>query len=597
MSHAWFKKKMIKKMIKKYFIMLLGMMMFFLTIILSVKGIENGSIMNTDYNNPKIRFTEMLFNPEGSDTGREWIELYIDCDMNYEEENISGINISRYRLNESNTKHNIYRYNDERICGYVVICNDCESFDAEHPDISNNIGNISLLKSSFSLSNTGEYLSILEDDKILFETDYFGVNASEGRSVILINHTWIQSVIGGTPGYYKDDLPTSENNTLENITDEDFLTENMTVENNTLDNSTLEENITIEENNTLEDNTLEDNTQNETIEVNISSIISCQINLSIELANEQQYYDQGTKIFFYNNMSVAGINDKISYNIEYWIDDLSGNILKNKVMTNNLNQKSYTPKIDETDKILIIKNRLVNASCNISNESILEYSKIILIRNPDFEPEECTASDTINNLDESSGNTESYIDIAIKNLVKDYEITAEIYRGNTRKTVTDIYLKDESGKIIEKYHTKINEQYCSTELVWTISKEKPSCDKEHTLIFEGLGLSEERQLMIECPATQDNNSVKITTKSQTISSEKYGNDINSVNTLNNITYNDTLQTYNHTNQSQNQITGSSIYESANQKNRRYSLIGILITIGVGGMVLLIFLKKKYLKNI
>lgn len=38
-------------------------------------------------------------------------------------------------------------------------------------------------------------------------------------------------------------------------------------------------------------------------------------------------------------------------------------------MTNNQDEKTYTPKIDEGDKVLLIKNVLKNIDCNITKNS------------------------------------------------------------------------------------------------------------------------------------------------------------------------------------------------------------------------------------
>ena len=67
-----------------------------------------------------IGFNEIMFNPDGSDAGREWIELYGEC-----------ANLSQYRFFESNTNHNIACYGDcegsSTDC-YQIISNDHATF-------------------------------------------------------------------------------------------------------------------------------------------------------------------------------------------------------------------------------------------------------------------------------------------------------------------------------------------------------------------------------------------------------------------------------------------------------------------------------------
>ena len=53
------------------------------------------------------------------------------------------------------------------------------------------------------------------------------------------------------------------------------------------------------------------------------------------------------------------------------IEDLLGNIIKNKQNTTNTNQKSYSPDIDESDLVLLIKNKLYPLSPGLPDLDLL----------------------------------------------------------------------------------------------------------------------------------------------------------------------------------------------------------------------------------
>ncbi len=92
----------------------------------------------------------------------------------------------------------------------------------------------------------------------------------------------------------------------------------------------------------------------------------CKINLSIE--TDKNYYNNKEKISFYNNLTPKNNN----FIIEYWIENSTGSIIKEKLNTTNLNQKSFTPYLKSSDT-LKIKNKLIQIDCN--NTSNITYSE------------------------------------------------------------------------------------------------------------------------------------------------------------------------------------------------------------------------------
>src|SRR3989344_2054030 len=93
-------------------------------------------------------------------------------------------------------------------------------------------------------------------------------------------------------------------------------------------------------------------------------------NATISIATDKNIYNNKEKITILNNLSVKG-----DYIIEYWVENSNGTIIKDKLNTTNLNAKSFTPNLKDSDK-LKIKNRLASIDCNNTN-TIIESEKEI----------------------------------------------------------------------------------------------------------------------------------------------------------------------------------------------------------------------------
>jgi hypothetical protein len=149
-----------------------------------------------------IIINEIMYDPAGTDTDHEWIEIY-------NADSIS-VNISGWRFNEAGTNHQLSLISGSEVLApgdYAVIVQDDIVFMTDHPDFSGN-----LFDSSFSLSNTGEYLTLNNASLgLVDEVDYlssWGLDL-ENSSLELINASldnnvgsnWQTSyIVGGTPG-------------------------------------------------------------------------------------------------------------------------------------------------------------------------------------------------------------------------------------------------------------------------------------------------------------------------------------------------------------------------------------------------------------
>ena len=95
-------------------------------------------------------FNEIMYDPAGADTDREWIELL--------NESNNTVDLTSWKFFEANTNHGLSSFQGSLtipIGGYVIIANNPAKFLEENVTFQG-----SIVKASFSLSNSGEYIAI-----------------------------------------------------------------------------------------------------------------------------------------------------------------------------------------------------------------------------------------------------------------------------------------------------------------------------------------------------------------------------------------------------------------------------------------------------
>ncbi len=109
----------------------------------------------------KIIINEIMYDPEGTDTGREWIEIY--------NEGSSDVDLTTVRLNENGVNHTFKSFNTPTaILGagkYAIVADSPEKFLLDYTNYSD-----LLIDSAFSLNNTGEALSIVDAEGNVIDT-------------------------------------------------------------------------------------------------------------------------------------------------------------------------------------------------------------------------------------------------------------------------------------------------------------------------------------------------------------------------------------------------------------------------------------------
>ena len=210
--------------------------------------------------------------------------------------------------------------------------------------------------------------------------------------------------------------------------------------------------------------------------------ISCDVSINISV--DKTLYNNQETIEFYNILT----NESFSFIIEYWIEDLFENIVKSKTNTSNTNQKSYTPNIDETDRILVIKNKLMGISCNNSGEEESEI-QVIVIKEENLEDD---SSISIKDTSPSSIEFGSIVRVEI-----------DTYKGDTNKKVIEAWVEGADGKKISSANSKItlNKKYSQYSFTLPLQL-KPNCnndfnDGSYILFVEGLSVSDQYLIDIE----------------------------------------------------------------------------------------------------
>ncbi|OGG88462.1 hypothetical protein A3H15_03130 [Candidatus Kaiserbacteria bacterium RIFCSPLOWO2_12_FULL_50_28] len=139
-----------------------------------------------------VVINEIMYDPAGSDSGREWIEIKNEGD--------SPVDLSGWRFFEDNTNHNLTLKMGNAVLppdGYAIIADNDVFFLTDWPDFDG-----ILFDSAFSLSNTGETLAIKDGEgAIIDEVTYTSSQgaAGDGNSLHRVNSDeWIAAT--PTPG-------------------------------------------------------------------------------------------------------------------------------------------------------------------------------------------------------------------------------------------------------------------------------------------------------------------------------------------------------------------------------------------------------------
>ncbi len=141
-----------------------------------------------------LQITEIMYDHEGTDTKREWIEIFNDTD--------SGLDITSFKLREADSNHLIKEYRGGKIVpqnGFAIIADSPADIISEIPE------NTVILDSVFSLSNSGEELALLDGSNnqifSIFYDPTIGGNGN-GKTLQKIDDVWVANI--ASPGSQND---------------------------------------------------------------------------------------------------------------------------------------------------------------------------------------------------------------------------------------------------------------------------------------------------------------------------------------------------------------------------------------------------------
>ncbi len=147
-----------------------------------------------------VQITEIMYDLPGTDTGREWIEIY--------NPDAASIDVSKLKLFEASTNHSITPAGASATLDpyqYAVIADTPAKFTADNPDYAG-----LLFDSSFSLSNTGEPLEIRDGSLNTLASITYDPSigaGGDGNSLQYINEGWGAAL--PTPGKANVSAPVS----------------------------------------------------------------------------------------------------------------------------------------------------------------------------------------------------------------------------------------------------------------------------------------------------------------------------------------------------------------------------------------------------
>lgn len=161
----------------------------------------------------EVIFTEIMYNPEGTDSGREWVEVY--------NSGPNSVDLSQYKLLENGTNHKISSINEGDSTQlsaekYAIIADNPAKFKVDF-SISSLI-----LDSAFSLKNDGEQIELVDStgtsiDSISYLPEW-GANGT-GNSLQLNDSVWIPAE--PTPGLVNKTTAADEQNDVSSDGDTD----------------------------------------------------------------------------------------------------------------------------------------------------------------------------------------------------------------------------------------------------------------------------------------------------------------------------------------------------------------------------------------
>ena len=212
-------------------------------------------------------------------------------------------------------------------------------------------------------------------------------------------------------------------------------------------------------------------------------------NVSIEITTSKLFYDNESIDFRFK------LNDKPSeYKIEYWVEDMFGNIVKDKRNTTNLNKKSFTPNVEGVQAFLI-KAQFIELDCENIQKGTFE-SMVLFKGSLDNENHCCACPEIkkgfyyeIMEIPEFIYSNEGFlVKVKLENYDEeghDIKIWSYVYRGSKvysesrEANIQEFVLKPNSSIVVE-LENRAQAEPGEYKLKVKINKDNQKTDKELT---------------------------------------------------------------------------------------------------------------------
>lgn len=179
----------------------------------------------------QVIINEIMHDLSGTDTGREWIEIY--------NSGSSAADLSSWKFFENDTNHGLNSISGGVSLpagGYAIIADDSTKFLLDWPNFSG-----TLFDSTFSLNNTGETISLKDDTQMIVgEVTYQSLIGANGDGNTLSRSGSIWIAASPTPGFANLSISVSTSTTATTTTDiEETIAKNSSSSNNQSSSNTI----------------------------------------------------------------------------------------------------------------------------------------------------------------------------------------------------------------------------------------------------------------------------------------------------------------------------------------------------------------------
>ncbi|MFP4403099.1 MAG: hypothetical protein ACOC3X_02410 [Nanoarchaeota archaeon] len=251
----------------------------------------------------------------------------------------------------------------------------------------------------------------------------------------------------------------------------------------------------------LEDYIINQNLNNCTINNTINNNSANNINNSIFFTTnlDKKFYEEGSSVLINHDTNLED-----NFIIEYWIEDLNRNIIKNKFNTTNLNQKTWTARTNLVQEGFLINSILYN----LENNTYFNSSKLIIVKS-EKNLELFENKIIINNINSIHDNHISFGETFFLDL--------KIEKADSSKSLISAYIKNNTTKLSEITKLYIYGKNVDQRIIIPITM-KSNCNNkfangEYELIIEGIDTISKKNLTINdnldnmCQIIESNNTI------------------------------------------------------------------------------------------